>query len=82
MSANPPEPDSAVVVEGRSDEIRWDDVDGTTIYIGWAYPGTATSVAQWKIARQTYTGDDWVFEWADNDWNYDNEWDERADLSY
>lgn len=59
-------------------EVRWDDVSGTTMYIGWATPGTATSVSEWRMARMTYTGDDWILEWADDDLLFDNEWDERA----
>jgi len=70
------------VVEGRTEVIRWDDVSGTTIYIGWALPGTAITTAQWKIARMTYTGDDWVYEFADGNDSYDNSFNDRATLSY
>ena len=47
-------------------------------YFGWALPGTATSASTWKIMRITYTGDDFVLEFADGNRSYDNEWDNRA----
>ena len=62
--------------------VRYDDVTGTTIYVGWAQPGTLTSVSEWKIVRKTVSGDDWVMEWADGNTLFDNEWDERTSLSY
>lgn len=31
------------------------DANNNAIYIGWAQPGTATSVAGWRIVQNTYT---------------------------
>jgi hypothetical protein len=59
-----------------------DDVGGTTIYIGEAVPGTATSSATWRIKRVVFTGDDSETLWADGDSNFNNVWDNRAALSY
>jgi len=59
-----------------------DDVGGTTIYIGEAQPGTATSAASWRIKRVVFTGDDSETLFADGDTNFNNIWDNRAALSY
>lgn len=61
---------------------RTDDVGGGVTYRGWAVPGTATSVSSWRITRITETSGDFVMDFADGDNNFDNEWDERAALSY
>ena len=47
-------------------------------YFGWAKPNIATSAASWKIMRITYTGNDFVLEYADGNFLYDNVWDDRA----
>jgi hypothetical protein len=62
--------------------LRLDDVGSGTTYIGEAIPGTLTSVALWRIKRMVETGPDIVILWADGNENFDNEWDERAGLSY
>ena len=51
-------------------------------YFGFALPGTATSASTWKIFRITYTGNDFVLQFADGNQNYDNEFDERDSLTY
>ena len=58
--------------------VRFDEGTATVHYYGWAYPGTGTGVSEWKMLRVTYTGNDWVEEWADGNTLYDNEWDNRA----
>jgi len=53
--------------------------DATTVeYFGWAAVGTATSAASWKIMRISYTGNDFVIEWAEGSASYTNIWDNRA----
>lgn len=59
-----------------------DEVSGTLTYIGVAKVGTATSESAWQIKRISKTGTVSLFEYADGDDRYDNEWDERANLSY
>lgn len=64
----------------KIEKILYDDdiAANSKEYFGWALPGTLTSVSEWKIMRITYTGADFVVEFADGDANYDNEWDNRA----
>jgi len=60
-----------------------DDIAGNSKeYFGFGLPGSATSATVWKMLRITYTGTDFVLDWADGNQNYDNEWDERASASY
>ena len=52
-------------------------------YQGWAAAGTATSVSSWRIRRiDTSSSPDVTIDWADGDCDFDNEWDNRASLSY
>lgn len=53
-------------------------------YIGYANPGTATSVAMWRIARIDYDANDLPIAvlYADGNESYDNIYDNRAVLSY
>ena len=61
-------------------------IDNTTtpnvIYYGWAVPGSATSDAKWKVFRETISGGDSAFLFADSNVNFDKVWDDRASLSY
>lgn len=59
-----------------------DDVGAGVLYVGKAAPGTATGDALWRIIRITESGDDLTVEWADGDSLFNNEWDNRAALSY
>ena len=51
-------------------------------YFGWAPVNSATSASVWKIMRITYTGNDFVLDWADGTKSYTNIWDNRAILTY
>ena len=64
--------------------VRWDYASSTTRYQGHASPGTATSVAAWRIKRLTLDSQarHTITEFADSNGNYDNIWDNRATLSY
>jgi len=59
-----------------------DFVGTTTVYIGEAQPGTATSSAAWRVKRTVFTGDDSETLFADGNTNFDNIWNNRASLSY
>jgi hypothetical protein len=90
--------DTATVSPTLGDSLLWDGanwvtnltqltkevdfVGTTTIYIGEAQPGTATSAASWRISRTVFTGDDSTKLFADGNSNFDNIWDNRASLSY
>lgn len=73
-----------------SDLAYQGDLNGGSnlVYIGYARPGTPTSVSAWQIKKITYSGTTPVaIQWprgtdgaASND--FDQEWDERANLTY
>lgn len=58
-----------------------DEASATVTYVGKADPGTATSSALWQI-QKIDTSSGTVITWADGDGDFDNEWDNRASLSY
>ncbi len=60
------------------------DSEGRTQYVGWAKPGAATSISVWLIRRFAYDSSSRITDilFADGDSNFDNEWDERENLSY
>lgn len=59
------------------------DVDSNSdIYVGKAPIGAATSDSVWQIKFIDLTGSDVDIKWADGNSDFDNEWDERANLSY
>lgn len=58
-----------------------DSTTANTVYIGKATIGSATSSAVWQIKKvDTTTGADTT--WADGNDNFDNNWDNRASLTY
>lgn len=60
---------------------RIDEASATVTYIGVALPGTATSASTWQIKKiDSSSGTSITF--ADGNSSFDNEWDERASLSY
>lgn len=56
------------------------DDDGTTVYIGKALPGTATSVSEWQIKRITTSGDVTTIAWGLGVDTFVHEWDERDSI--
>lgn len=60
------------------------DDTGTTLYQGWAEPGTATSASGWRIRRVVSSGTptDTSITFADGNRNFDNVWDSRTGLTY
>lgn len=62
-----------------------DYVGGTNpIYIGQAFPGSATSLPVWRIEKITYDGNNnpTVILWSPKYGNFGDIWDNRASLSY
>jgi len=59
-----------------------DEVDSSTMYIGKALVGTATSAALWQIKKMTVSSTVTTFNYADGNDSYDNIWDNRTGLSY
>lgn len=63
--------------------LRYDVASSTVSYIGKAKLGTPTSSAGWKIKRLTTdAAGGVVVEYADGDAEFDNVWDNRANLVY
>lgn len=78
-------------LQGNLSEVplttRTDTIDPAVIptvhYRGDALPGTATSVAAWRITRLTEQADgDMEIVYADGNDSFDNIWDNRLSLSY
>lgn len=74
----------SVQIIKKTEKIEYDDdkTANNKEYFGWAKIGSATSAAVWKIMRITYTGNDFVIEWCDGDFLYNNVFDNRASLTY
>jgi hypothetical protein len=67
--------------KGTPTATRIDDSAGTTIYIGKAPIGSATSAAVWQIAKLD-TSSGLIKTWSDGDSLFNNIWDNRASLEY
>jgi hypothetical protein len=56
---------------------------GNYQYVGMSRSGTATSTAQWKLLRVTYSSGKVVaIQYADGNKTYDNKWDDRLTKVY
>jgi hypothetical protein len=64
------------------EKVLIDEVDSDNTYIGLAKMGADTSAEDWLILKITTSGTVTSVLFADGNENYDNEWDERANLSY
>ena len=65
-----------------NDKLLQVDSEGSTTYLGYADPGTATSAAFWAIKRIVETGKDVSITWADGNNSFDNIWNDRLTLVY
>lgn len=59
-----------------------DEVDSSTTYIGKTRMGGDIGQEVWQIKKIAVSGTITTISYADGNTNYDNEWDERASLSY
>jgi hypothetical protein len=60
-----------------------DQIDPSTMYIGEAIPGAATSAAEWRIKKITETpSGDISILWADSTADFVNTWDVRLTYTY
>ena len=64
------------------ERVEIDEVDSDTTYIGLAKMGADTSNEVWLILKITTTDTVTSIVFADGDPDYNNEWDERANLDY
>jgi hypothetical protein len=62
--------------------LRIDESNAGVIYYGYAPLNSNTSDAVWAIERATIDKDIIIYDWADNNENYDNVWDDRGVLNY
>jgi hypothetical protein len=77
--------DAKTLSVSRNDDImRVDNPNATTIYVGWARPGTTAAQALWKIKRIVFTSSNTQAEigWAEGESTYSNIWANRASLNY
>lgn len=68
-------------VGGRAVRVAVDSGDLNLTYVGKAAIGSLTSAEVWQIKLVDSTSGT-VVTWADSNDNYDNEWDERENLTY
>jgi len=62
---------------------RYDQVDDTLAYLGDADVGSSESSSVWRIQRLEFTaGGSVTITFADGNDNFDNNWTNRASLSY
>ena len=61
--------------------IQIDTSVTNVVYLGYAAIGSSTGASVWQILKIN-TSSGAAFTWADGDSNFDNEWDERTNLSY
>lgn len=57
-----------------------DEVDADTTYFGYARRGVATSTEDWLIKKVSKSGTVTTTAWASE--GFDQEWDERTNLTY
>jgi len=71
-------------VETRSKPMKSiiDEASASVTYVGEAAVGTSPSASLWRIKRLTQNSSVLTIEWADGDGNLNNNWDNRASLSY
>ena len=62
-------------------QLAEDSGDANILYVGKSYPGALSSASVWQIMSINSTSGV-IITYADGDDNYDNEYDERENLSY
>jgi Fe-S cluster assembly iron-binding protein IscA len=71
-----------IETRGQAMALRLDDTTTTNItYVGEAPVGTAAGTSAWRIKRIDETSG-LVISWADGNGSFDNNWNNRASLSY
>ncbi len=60
------------------------DVNGRQLYVGFAYPGAATSAASWQIYKLGYDSSGRVItrRYADNTDDFTKIWDSNSTYTY
>lgn len=74
--------DDSIATRAQALALKLDDTTTANVtYIGEAVPGTSAATAAWRIKRLDETTG-LVIQWADGNGNFDNNWNNRASLSY
>lgn len=72
----------SIATESYEQSTRIDEASSTVTYFGFAPVGSAEGSSVWKIKRLTVSGSITKLEYADGDTSYNNNWSNRASLSY
>jgi len=72
----------SIATESVEQSTRVDEVSSSVTYFGFAAVGASESSAVWKIKRLSVSGSITKLEYADGNINYDNNWSNRASLTY
>lgn len=72
----------SIATESVEQSTRVDEASSTVTYFGFAAVGSSESSAVWKIKRLSVSGSITKLEYADGNINYDNQWSNRASLTY
>lgn len=72
----------SIATESYEQSTRIDEASATVTYFGFAPVGSAEGSSVWKIKRLTVSGSVTKLEYADGDTSYNNNWSNRASLSY
>lgn len=62
--------------------LREDESEPKMVYKGYATANARPSDKLWAIQRISRLNNEIIYEWADGDENYDNNWEERYSISY
>lgn len=62
-------------------DVRYDEVDANTAYLGQAAIDSNIAEPVWQIKRLDFTTGV-VVQWADGDDRFDNVWNDRATITY
>jgi len=62
-------------------DLRYDEVDANTAYLGVAAIDSNSAEPVWQIKKLDYTTGV-IIRWADGNANFDNVWDDRATITY
>ena len=72
----------SIATRAQALALRLDDTTTPSVtYVGEAPVGTATGTSAWRIKKLDETSG-LVISWADGNGNFDNNWNNRASLSY
>ena len=72
----------SIATESYEQSTRIDEASSTVTYFGFALVGSSEASSVWKIKRLLISGSITKLEYADGNTNYDNNWSNRASLTY